>query len=733
MIRLGLRLALGRQGAGRLAVIGGAVAVGVALLLGVLAGINAVQAQNARFAWLNSAVVEAATGPEAADPVWWVARQAYYRGDAIGRIDVAVTGPHGPVPPGLTALPGPGEFYASPALSRLLATSPPAELGDRFPGRQVGLLGADALPSPDSLLIVVGRTPAEVSPLDDARQITRIVSVAPSACAGCYVGVDRAGITLVLGVVAAALLFPLLMFVGTATRLAAARREQRFAAMRLIGATPRQVTVLAAVESTVAAAAGTLLGFALFPLVRLGFAEVAFPGQRFFPADLTLTLPQVLAVVIGVPVAAAVAARLALRRVRVSPLGVTRRVTPKPPRAWRLLPLAAGLAELTWFVGRRPGSTDGQLAAYLGGILLVMAGLVVAGPYLTMLGSRALARWARRPAALIAGRRLADDPRAGFRAVSGLMLALFVTSVATGVIGTIVHERGAHTPGSVPHDTLAMSAFPDELRPGQTGLTAAALPAGLRTTPGVREVQLVRFYPERERGSLPGLISCSDLARTPQFGRCAPGAQVARVFADMVAPDGVPDAWDTAPLTATEAARLPVLSVVVVTDGSPAAVERSRTLLEAAYPDVRPPFTAAEWDADFARTLVQFQRLADVVIVASLLIAGCGLAVAVTAGLNERRRPFSLLRLTGVRLAELRRVVTLEGAVPLLAVSVVAIVAGFLAAHLFLRSQLDYSLHPPGWSYYALVVLGLAASLGLIASTMPLLRRLTSPQTARGE
>ncbi len=39
----------------------------------------------------------------------------------------------------------------------------------------------------------------------------------------------------------------------------------------------------------------------------------------------------------------------------------------------------------------------------------------------------------------------------------------------------------------------------------------------------------------------------------------------------------------------------------------------------------------------------------------------------VAAGLADRKRPFSLLRLTGARLATLRRVVALEGAVPLLA------------------------------------------------------------------
>ena len=66
-------------------------------------------------------------------------------------------------------------------------------------------------------------------------------------------------------------------------------------------------------------------------------------------------------VAIGVPVAAALVARLALRRVHISPLGVTRRVTPKPPRAWRVLPLLAGLAELGFFVVHgRPATAPGR-------------------------------------------------------------------------------------------------------------------------------------------------------------------------------------------------------------------------------------------------------------------------------------------------------------------------------------------------------------------------------------
>ncbi|MFF4260290.1 DUF6207 family protein [Streptomyces sp. NPDC001663] len=81
----------------------------------------------------------------------------------------------------------------------------------------------------------------------------------------------------------------------------------------------------------------------------------------------------------------------------------------------------------------------------------------------------------------------------------------------------------------------------------------------------------------------------------------------------------------------------------------------------------------------------------------------------------------------------LRRVVLLESAVPLLVVAVVAIGMGFLAAQLFVQAQFRYSIQAPGIQYYAIVLAGLVASLGVIASTVPLLRRITGPETARND
>jgi hypothetical protein len=740
VIRLGLRLTLaaGREALVRLIVITVAVTVGAGLLLATLAGVHAVHAQNARYGWLNTAIAPAAADPQT-DPMWWSLRQDYFAGETIGRVEVAALGPDTAVPPGVPELPGPGEYYASPALSNLLHSTPPAQLADRFPGQEIGTIGAAALPSPDSLIILIGRTPAEAAQLPRAEQVTSIVTADPGNCNGCYVGIPSAGMDLVLGVVAAALLFPVLMFIGTATRLAATRREQRFAAMRLVGATPRQISALSAVESAAAAIAGTVLGFALFFFVRPVLAGIPFTGARFFPGDLVLNATDVVAVAIGIPLGAVLAARLALRRVRISPLGVTRQATPRPPRARRLILLAAGLAELTYFVGRRPDTSDGQLLAYLSGIFLIMIGLVVAGPWLTLLGSRALARRAGRATTLIAGRRLADNPKAAFRAVSGLMLALFVTTVATGVISTFVANRAAPPGNSATRTALHTIIWPAEIPEGESAPQVSQVPAGLGSIPGVRSVSIVRANPGGERpGVMPGLIPCADLPA--EFGSCPPGAWVAAVYPDLIGIasfNGTPPAdqvWAAAPIGPDDLRQLPLLAVVVATDGSTAAVEASRTLLETAFPGtLRPPATDLDFALDNTRSLYRFQQLAEVVILASLPIAGCSLAVSVAGGLIDRKRPFSMLRLTGMRLAELRTVVLLESVVPLLVVAAVAIGMGFLAAELFLRSQLRYTLVSPGVSYVVLVLAGLVLSLAIIASTLPVLRRITGPETARNE
>jgi predicted lysophospholipase L1 biosynthesis ABC-type transport system permease subunit len=240
-----------------------------------------------------------------------------------------------------------------------------------------------------------------------------------------------------------------------------------------------------------------------------------------------------------------------------------------------------------------------------------------------------------------------------------------------------------------------------------------------------------------ERNSF-GLVACDQLAKTPAIGACAPGATVASIGYFLSSIGGhnshaSSTVWPSAHLSAATAARLPVDAIVVATDGSTGSLERSRTSLEQAFPFQGGGVAVDALDPSTARLLAMIQDMTDVIIVASLIIAACSLAVNIAAGLGERKRPFSLLRLTGVPTALLHRVVALESALPLLLVAAVSIVVGLVSSALYLHSQVGIAFRAPGIAYWATVLGGLAASLAIIASTFPLLNRMTGPEFARND
>ena len=746
MIRLGLRLTLhsGREALVRVAVTAAAVALGVSLLLCVLAGVNGLRAQADRGAWLNTSSQSAtSTTGATVNPLWWLYTVDEYGARAIDRVDVAATGPNSPTPPGIRHVPGAGDYFASPALERLIASVPQNELGDRFPGRLVGTIDSAALPSPDSLVAIVGHDARTFSHMHGVQQVRGI----QQTLANCYSCQSNSGsgsapiLKWILAGVAVVLLVPVLILIATASRMSAARREERFAAMRLVGATPHQVSMIAAVEASVAAFAGVAVGFALYLPLRLLLAHIPFTGAPLAPGDLSLTLNDVLLVIIGVPLAAVASARVGLRRVRISPLGVTRRAPSTPPSPVRVVPLAAGIALLAYFaIAGKPQSNTSQLLELVGGLLLILVGLMLAGPWLTRMGSLLVAVRANRPATLIAGRRLLDNPRAAFRAISGLVLALFVTSAAIGALGSIIAST-SQVGGTKSATTLA-AQFCGLTTSCTSSNSVRTISAGtlreLEGVPGVHNVVLIHVDPSSEqRMNGIGVISCEALATTPAIGKCAPGAKVASVGVFVgdneaaKAPSQM--TWSSVPLSAASIANLPVEAVIVATDGAPSSIERGRTALIRKFPDEGPPVVIHTVGPSEVRLLAMVRNLTQVIVVASLIIAACSLAVNIAAGLSERKRPFSLLRLTGVPIAVLRRVVTLESALPLLLVAAVSIAVGLLAAALFLKSQLDFAFRMPGIAFWVTVIAGLVASVIIIASTFPLLSRMTGPEVARNE
>ncbi|MEV4836490.1 FtsX-like permease family protein [Nonomuraea sp. NPDC049486] len=754
---LGLRLSLrgGREAAVRLALVTASVAMGVTVLLSTVALFNAFQVTADRPCW--ECTTGSAPGGWAlgATPgaVLWNHRQDSYAGRPIKRLDVAVLdGTPTPAVPGVPELPGAGRHYVSPALAELMDAVPREQLAGRFPGDRAGLIGRAALSGPDDLVVVVGRTPGELAAMAGTVAVDAVATTPPAD--------DTAALyEHGFGIAAIGLIFPLFVLVGTATRLASARREARFAAIRLAGATARQINVIASVDAALGALLGALAGVAVFQAVRPALAGVAVTGSRFFPDVVAPTALQYGAVVAGVPFAAAGAALWSLRRVRITPLGAARKVRAAAPGWWRVLPLLAGLGLFAGPVFA--GGEDPDAVLVDAGLALIMVGLVVAGPWLTMLAARLAARVTRGAATLLAAQRLAADPKGAFRSVNGIVLAVFIGTAVAGIVPAVVSGQEAAGGGTLNEVMRAPFGYADAAE-GQPlpPATAAELLAKLRAHPGVTVLPIYRradtpALPDGPPPCDPGpgcrldfllghVVECDALAAFPALGRCAPGvhavtADLNRLLTsdNMLSVDRNLPVVDAGNKADTATADRP-LAAVLIHAADPVVRERIRTLLNpyvALSGSAETPQTFAEVTRARAVLLDQVERVALAIVALTLLVAGCGLLVAVAGGVVERRQPFTLLRLCGTPTRTLSRVMLLETAVPVVLAALVAAGAGFGVAGPVI-DQLAIKSAPatmPGPAYFLTVGGGLLAALLIALAGLPLLKRVTTPDNARFE
>ncbi|WP_068925846.1 FtsX-like permease family protein [Planobispora rosea] len=649
----------GLLGAGLTAV---AVAVSTALLIFSVSANVAFQGRAEREAWRNP--VAAGTAAVAVQAV----RKDYVRDRTVTVVDLAVLKPGTAPPPGLDRLPAPGEVWFSPALAELARELPAGELAGRFPEKVAGTIGDEALVHPGELVAVRGQAPdspimraAATGDPRDGFPPTRVADFTgtPSPDAQAYQA---------LALIATVLMaVPLLVFGGAAARLTVARRDQRLAALRLVGATPGQVVTMTVAEAVITAVAGAVAGTVLYGLLTPLLAGIEIGGGSWFAADLWPDVPYTLAVLGAVPLLVGLSAVVGLRRVVVSPLGVARRETPPAMRVVRVVALLAVLAVVPTLGA---GSAAGVVAVVLG---LAFLAINLTGPWVVGVIGGITARTARGPARLLAGRRLVDDPRAAWRTVSGVAMTGFVA----GFIGFL-------SPSS--------------------GLLGDADAATLRVTvPTAQASQLTAEARERlSEAGVPARVAVT-------------GTGESRLLAVTV---GKPARADETAADETAADE---------TAADEAAVDRARTALGGLVPG-RTATSAADEERFGVLLLKDVGTGTVVVLTVSFLVAVVSAGITAASSILDRRQTYALLRLAGTPLEVLNRARRAETLVPLAVMGGGSILVGMFCAVPFSFSSVNIGGMT---ILLVCVTLGFAGVIGAGAASAPLLRSVTADPAPR--
>ncbi len=751
-LALGIRLAVGggrtsRTGIARLLLGTMGIGVAVTVLLFAASADHAISARSDR---------KLAISPETT-PIAGVAPLALHEGDTSFRGQrISIRYVHAgdqtsPTPPGLSRIPAPGEVVLSPALADLLHSESGTLLRPRFAGPEIGTIGTAGLVNPDDLRAYVGADASLV-----AKSVYSFGSPAPTD------GLDPALLTLLLiGIVS--LLAPVFVFVATSARIAGAERDQRLAALRLVGSDLPQVRRIAAAESLVTAVTGLALGTGAFLLLRQLTPSVSVRAGSLFVSDVTPPWPLVVVIVLAVPALSVLSALIALRGTAIEPLGVVRRTKPVRRRLWwRLLPIVVGVLPLVTLSLR--DSSRLTTMAVAAGATCLLVGVPAILPWLL---ERAVARFhGGRPAIQLAVRRLQLDSGTPARVVAGLAVVL---AGAIAVQSLLAGQARSLDPGPLPPPTTTA-----ELNLSSDAQTADAAAAALAKVPGMSTPYLVRGV--TLRGPDPGrmlgvtIADCATVRAVAGIEDCRDGLAYRNSRAEQTVQSGQSYAvtyyYDDAdrelgtwtapafiPMTPRQAGLSWFAPDVLATPGAMAGLDLthvwSSAIIRATSDDpdfaehARNALAPYTWHTslyvpEMLRQLSTGQQAYLAIragllaaSVFTLLLAGVSLLVLGLEQLRERRRTIGMLAATGVPVRVLARSVVWQNAIPLLLGIVTAVVTGIALAALGARlTGADFSV-----DWLAVVVLSAsAAALVLLVTlvTLPSLRgaaRLASVRT----
>ena len=732
----------GRQSFARLGLTTAAVALGIVLVCGFMAGINGIMGRSTGGSAISLAAHQASRKEASQQPINGVeplrisnvarlGNASKWHGQLIQTYSIYGTAKS----PQFAKLktPGPGEYYLSRALADAVAQYPDDNILARFGKntKYLGVLPSKYTASPDALMMVRGASAEEVAASDDVAkaqgQASYFANVYRTDANGLKsnIGLDPISI-ITFGVGGAILLFPIVIFVSVATQLGAAQREKRYAALRLIGATKRQVTRILLLESLLASVAGVVIGLGAFWLLQAPLQQFKMDGMRFNPGDLALTAGQY-ALIIGLTLGLTTFVNWRrMRRAQISPLGVSRSIEKvKKLRGWRALVPATGIAIFAW-LSSKPGldwltankESAMPILLLMAALLLVMFGIILVGGWLTNKLSLLAARWANNGSMLIAGKRTAVHSRTVFRGVSGVVLALFAGSFYLTATSGI--------------ENLNIQAIKDngysQLKHGTAAVIGRSLPGDMakRLQQESYVTSVATVYP-REDGNA---IRCQDVARYTEH-TCPTNAR--------------PDQFALLNFDAPVVKSVSLINDKVDTNGakeylvavtSDDNIEKLRSMVVVHANQYDLTYVVSGTDSKKPHinpTIREFANLAYVGIGVTLFVAVASLIVSTIGGLMERRRSLYTLRLGGMRLVQLKRLVMVESVAPLVITSILSCSIGVWTGAVFTKmfsTTLKPVLTP---TYFAIVGIGLAAAIIGIYLILPMVDRLTRVEANQTE
>ncbi|AKK04315.1 FtsX-like permease family protein [Corynebacterium epidermidicanis] len=237
-----------------------------------------------------------------------------------------------------------------------------------------------------------------------------------------------------LAVLACAFLLPALVsLTSQAAVLGASGREQRLAAMRLLGLSARQITGITVVETGFQAVVGIVIGGLASLLTAPLGSRLSFQDNPLSPTELLLPWWGYVVVTAVLLVLALASSAWGMQRVRVSPLGVARREMPRALRWWRLVMMIIVLAGGFVALRRLPLSSNSGFLVSVFLLLFVMISVLNLGvPFLLQLWFR-LAALLPGAANFVGFRKVSTDARAAWRRSSatafyGVLVGVLVLS-----------------------------------------------------------------------------------------------------------------------------------------------------------------------------------------------------------------------------------------------------------------------------------------------------------------